>query len=109
MSLITAPQTAALVRGLLQQYLTECAARRLHLGTAATLLGVSRTRLGGLKRALRTGEPVGASLEVFLRAKQLLDRFPAAVEAGILPATAQRGLAQDRVLEWFGISLEPEG
>lgn len=106
MSLITEQQAAALARGLLLEYLDQCTAARLHLGTAASLLGVSRTRVGSIKKALAEARPLGVSLEVFLRAKQLLDKFPAAREAGVLPATAQRGAAQDAVLEWFGIDLD---
>lgn len=103
MKLITDEQAGALTGALLRGYLKACEDNRLNATTAGAIIGVSATRLGSLKKSLAEGDPTGVKLGVFLRAKQFLASIPDATEAGILPAKAQRGAAQEAVLAHYGL------
>lgn len=110
MKLITDDKAARLVRALTVRYLDTCDEQRVNRGTAAKLLGMSRTRLGQLEKAVRSDDDAMVNLGVFLRLKQLLqDGYPAAEEAGVLPAPSNRGNAQTAILEFFGLGAGSDG
>jgi len=104
MNLTSDQEAARVVRALTLQYLETCDVNRVNRGTAAKLLGVSRTRLGQLEKAAKAEETIMVSLGVFLRTKQVLEAVPKARESGALPASASRGKAQNAVLEFFGFN-----
>lgn len=101
MTLITDEQTAALVRRLLCQYIERCEELRLNQSTAATLLGLSTTRLSQIRKGIREDAPAAVSTGVFLRAKQFLASVDEARDAGVLPASSKRGEAQAAVLAYY--------
>lgn len=108
MKLITDGQVDALTGALLRGYMKACEDNRLNATTAGAIIGISSTRLGTLKKAMVSGDPIGVKIGAFLRAKQFLASIPSATEAGILPAKSQRGKGQDAVLEYYGV-IAPVG
>ncbi len=95
-------KVARVVRALTLRYLESCEANRISRGTAAQLLGISRTRLVQMERSASAGERMMVSVVLFLRLKQLLEGVTDAREAEVLPAASKRGAAQTAVLEFFG-------
>lgn len=108
-TLITDEQVARVVRAYILRYLERCDENRINRGTAARLIGVSRTRIGQLEKAARNADDsIMVNLDVFLRIRQLLPWMEQGQGEGVLPAGSTRGKAQNPVLEYFGIETNAE-
>lgn len=97
MPLVTEEQANSLALRMFGRYCELGEAARLNNGTLAELAGISRIRLGQLRKVLAGEMPSRTALGLvsFLRINQLVPRIEAGLAEGWLPAADSRGRAQD--------------